>query len=408
MKQRKSILSGAILGGVLGLSYGLAVSLSLAADEGNAPLNRAGQASAKRGHAAAEPTRPASFPHRIWVAADFEVLPPSCLWFGNPEVSWRLKKWGFGMPDYPGNRTVLCANPRPIRNLRGDSALTTGFNPVPGGRMGKENYLYIRYFLKGTTEATFQYYSLDKQDNNHIHVTGLTEGKWAEATLNFTRDAARNDGSRQPFGNGERMDDLKIFIGKRNDGREYELFIDDAILFALDPELPPETEPFPNRVIFLAPFDTGLKDKDAYWPGDFEIVNRGAPAGSYWGVAQAVAGPQGRGKSVRLQINPHRAVGAQTKLRFRYHLSGASALTVGIFDVTDRVHRRVQLTNLPKAAWTFAYVDFTADGKRDDGKESPLATGHRVSDLFFQVEPDNGQEAHLYIDEVCLYDAGQK
>jgi hypothetical protein len=36
--------------------------------------------------------------------------------------------------------------------------------------------------------------------------------------------------------------------------------------------LPPEKEPFPNRVIFLAAFDTGPKEK--YWPGDFEIVEQ--------------------------------------------------------------------------------------------------------------------------------------
>jgi hypothetical protein len=204
------------------------------------------------------------------------------------------------------------------------------------------------------------------------------------------------------------MDDLKIFVGKRDDGRQYELFIDDAIFFAQDADLPPEEEPFPNRVIFLAAFDTGLKEKDAYWPGDFEIVTRGVPAGSYWGVAQAVPRTEGRGQWVRLQIDPHRTLGGHTKLRFRYHLSGASALSVGIFDVTDRVYRRVQLKELPRDAWNFAYVDLTADAKRDDGKESPLATGHRVSDLFFQVAPQEGQEARLLIDEVCLYDAGQK
>ena len=31
-----------------------------------------------------------------------------------------------------------------------------------------------------------------------------------------------------------------------------------------------DTEPFPNRVIFLAAFDTGPKEK--YWPGEFEIA----------------------------------------------------------------------------------------------------------------------------------------
>ena len=41
------------------------------------------------------------------------------------------------------------------------------------------------------------------EDNNHIGVSGLTEGTWSEVTLNFTRDAARNDGSAKAFQKGE-------------------------------------------------------------------------------------------------------------------------------------------------------------------------------------------------------------
>jgi hypothetical protein len=170
----------------------------------------------------------------------------------------------------------------------------TGINPVPGPRMGKVNQLYLRYFLKGGAEATFQYFSLTREDNNHIHVSGLTEGKWSELTLNFTRDALRNDGSNEPFAEGERMDDFKVFVGKPGDRKMYELFLDDIIFFAEDPRRPAEQEPFPNRVIFLAAFDTGEKEK--YWPGDFEIVEKGLPADSYWRVARAVPRKDVKGK----------------------------------------------------------------------------------------------------------------
>ena len=33
-------------------------------------------------------------------------------------------------------------------------------------------------------------------------------------TGNFTRDARRNDGSPKTFGEGERMDDFKVFVGQ--------------------------------------------------------------------------------------------------------------------------------------------------------------------------------------------------
>jgi hypothetical protein len=236
----------------------------------------------RRGRIKAQAIRPTHFPHRIWAACDFEGRTPDYAWFGPPQRK--------NIPRYPGNVTALGASAKPYGKF---SALMTGINPVPGPRMGKVNQLYLRYFLKGGTDATFQYFSLTREDNNHIHVTDLTEGKWSELTLNFTRDALRNDGSNEPFAEGERMDDFKVFVGKPGDGKKYELFLDDIIFFAEDPRRPAEKEPFPNRVIFLAAFDTGEKEK--YWPGDFEIVEKGLPADSYWRVARAVPRKDGKG-----------------------------------------------------------------------------------------------------------------
>jgi hypothetical protein len=354
----------------------------------------------QRGRAKAEETRPAAFPHRIWAACDFEGQTPDYAWFGPPETR--------NIPRYPGNFTALGVKEKPYKDF---SALMTGINPVPGPMMGKVNKLYLRYFLKGGTEATFQYFSLTREDNNHIHVTGLKEGAWSELTLNFTRDAARNDGSAEPFAEGERMDDFKVFVGKPKDGKDYELFLDDVIFFAEDPSLPAEKEPFPNRVVFLAAFDTGIdaKSKSKYWPGEFDVVtkSKGAPEGSYWGVAKAVPRKEGKGKWVRLQIAPPRPVGEHTKLRFRYHLAGSAKMTVQIFDATDQDNRHVPLTGLKQGIWAFASVDFTKDGKRNDGKDTPFAAGHKVDDLFFFVEPDGDGEVDLFLDEVVLFDAGR-
>jgi hypothetical protein len=281
----------------------------------------------------------------------------------------------------------------------------TGINPVPGPRIGKVNQLYLRYYLKGATEATLQYFSLTREDNNHVRATGLVEGKWAEATLNFTRDARRNDGSAEPFAEGERMDDLKIFVGKPNDGKQYELVVDDIILFAEDPARPPDPEPFPNRVIFLAAFDTGPKEQ--YWPGEFEIVEHDLPPGAYWKVARAVPRKDRPGKWLRLQIAPPRPVGRRTKLRFRYYLTGAAKMTVQLFDLTDQDNRHIPLRNLKQGARTTMTLDFTADAKRNDGRETPFAAGHQVDDLFFLVDAEPGQEPLLLVDEVVLYDAGE-
>jgi hypothetical protein len=292
----------------------------------------------------------------------------------------------------------------PYQNV---SAIMTGINPVPGPRMGKINSLYLRYFLTGSSEATFQHFSLTTEDNNHIHIAGLTTNQWSEVTMNFTRDAQRNDHTPGiPFKYGERMDDLKIFVGKPGDGKNYNLLIDDVIFFVNDPDLPPEPEPFPNRVIFLAAFDTGPKVK--YWPGDFEIVEKDLPTNSNWRVARAVPRKDGRGKLISLQIDPVRPVGEHTKLRFRYYLTGASKMTVQIFDLTDMDNRHINLRDLKTGQWQTLYLDFTKDARRNDGSNTPFAAAHKVDDLFFFVEPDGTEPVDLLVDEVVLFDSGER
>src|SRR6185369_9329958 len=353
------------------------------------PLTGAAESRARgsqRGTARANIPRGAAFPHRIWAACDFEGRTPDYGWFGPGETN--------RIPRYPGNGTALGVGERPYQNV---SAVMSGINPVPGPRMGKENWLYLRYFIKGASSATFQHFSLTREDNWHVRVSGLTPGAWSEVAVNFTRDAARNDGSAEPFAEGERMDDFKLFAGRPKEASRCELFIDDVIFFANDPTLPPELEPFPRRVIFLAAFDTGPKEK--YWPGDFDLVES-PPAGAYWRAARSVPRKEGAGQFVSLPIEPPRPVGERTRLRFRYHLTGASAMTVQIFDATVQDNRHVQLSELKEDVWTTLYVDFTRDARRNDGTpNSPFTAGNLVDALFFFIEGDGAHKATLYLDE---------
>lgn len=102
----------------------------------------------------AERKRPASFPHRIWAACDFEGQTPDYGWFGRADTN--------RVPPYPGNRTALAATERPYRDF---SAVMAGINPVPGPRMGRENGLFIRYLLSGGNHTTLQHFSLTREDN---------------------------------------------------------------------------------------------------------------------------------------------------------------------------------------------------------------------------------------------------
>ena len=347
---------------------------------------------AERGVPTAMTRRPATFPHRIWAACDLEWTAPDYGWFGVAETNH--------IPAYPGNRTALRAGRGPHQEV---SAIMAGINPVPGPRMGKENGLFLRYFLQGGTRATFQHFSLTREDNWHIVVDGLKTNQWSELALNFTRDARRNDGSAETFGDGERMDDLKVFAGQPTEATSYELLLDDVIFFANDPALPPEPEPFPNRVILLAAFDTGPKER--YWPGDFTIAEA-PPAGALWRAARSVPRRDGA-QMIVLPIAPPRPVGARTKLRFRYHLTGASAMTVQIFDATVQDNRHIRLTDLQQDEWTTFYLDFTRNARRNDGTPgSPFTAGNLVDDLFFFVEGEGAKSATFFVDEVVLFDVG--
>ena len=188
------------------------------------------------GIAKADPKPPTRFPHRIWAACDFEGPMQAYHWFGPPSES--------DVPKYPGNMAVMGVAEKPYKNV---SAVMTGINPVPGPRMGTENGLYLRYRLQGTNAATFQYFSLSSEDNNRVRVTGLSNGQWAELTVNFSRDAQRNDGTPGvPFKRGERMDDLKVLAVRADSREEIDLLVDDIILYANEPDRAPEIEPFPN------------------------------------------------------------------------------------------------------------------------------------------------------------------
>lgn len=341
---------------------------------------------------AADAKRPVTFPHRIWAACDFEGRTPDYAWFGAPETN--------DIPKYAGNRTALRATAAPYEKV---AAIMAGINPVPGPRMGKENSLFIRYFLVGDAKAQFQHFSLTSEDNWHVIKDGLTTNAWDETTINFTRDAKRNDGSSRGFGEGERMDDFKMFAGRPDEASRYKLLIDDVIFFANDPALPPEPEPFPKRVILLAGFDTGEKDK--YWPGDFTIEEN-PPTGAYWRAAKSVPRPNAT-PFVRVGIEPPRPVGARTKIRFRYHVNGATSLTVQIFDATVQDNRHVRLENLQTGVWMTKYLDFSRDSRRNDGTQnSSFSAGNLVDDLFFFLEGPNAQAATFYIDEVDAAEEG--
>jgi hypothetical protein len=356
-----------------------------------------------RGTARADHGRPDRFPHRIWAFSGFEARPHMFGWFGAEETK--------NIPGYPGN-TAARRGAGPWKNF---AALKTGMNPVPGPRMGEVNKLYVRYFLRGADRATFQHYSLSSGDNCHIRVSGMKQGEWAEMVLHFTRDSRRNDGSPGAFKRGERMDDLQVYVGKPGQEKDLEIIIDDPIFFAENPDLPPEPEPFPRRVIFLAAFDTGIdsRSRPKFYPGRFEPavgagetfgIRRTAPKGGYWVVAAAVPAPEADVQHVRLEMKPPRPVGPNTRVRFRYWLRGVDKMDVCLHDATDSRDRRVSVTRCQQAQWATRYVTFSRGGTFAGG--GPFPTGNRIDAVTFSVP--NNKDVELYVDEIVVYDAPER
>jgi hypothetical protein len=346
----------------------------------------------QRGVIVAAEGRPAHFPHRIWAATDYEARSADFGWFGDAETR--------NIPAYPGNRTAR----KGTGPVEGVAALKTGMNPVPGPRMGKVNKIYVRYYLEGTDTVIFQYFSLTSSDNCNIRATGLRQGVWAESVLDFTHDSRRNDGSPGAFQDGERMDDLQVYAGTPGDGRKYTLIIDDPILFAEDPALPPEPEPFPRRVMFLAAFDTAIDARSLpkYYPGQLEIVTDKAPPGSYWGVAKAVPAADGSVSHVVLQMKPPRPSGPNTKIRFRYWIKGADMLAVRVHDATADRQVGPAMIGCPQGQWRTQYFSLSRSERTDKGE--PMPAGSLLDVVSFDC-PLGGE---LYIDEVVLFDSQQE
>jgi hypothetical protein len=67
-------------------------------------------------------------------------------------------------------------------------------------------------------------------------------------------------------------------------------------------------------------------------------------------------------------------------------------MTAQVFDVTDGDNRQIHMKNLKQGDWQWAILDFTKEARRNDGKSTPFASGHKVDDIFFFVRPERDAE----------------
>jgi inosine-uridine nucleoside N-ribohydrolase len=259
------------------------------------------------------------------------------------------------------------------------------FNPVPGPPMGKHPRLSFRYWLQGTGTLRIQIYSLSNGYHRYLTVTDLPQGKWESGTVDMTV-ARRPDGSGGPLSENERIDDIQFYVEP-----SAQLLIDDIVLS--DAALPEEKRPFPKRLIFTGWFDTGKQGKE--WPGTFDIVPK---KGTFWNAARSVDNPELGGPSLRLHLRGERPLGETTHLFFRYQLTGADSLRIGLVNRTAKETQFVELKGLTKDQWAGATVDFT------DAKPKKPQAGDKVDEIHFLLP----KGAELLIDDLLLYEPGGK
>jgi hypothetical protein len=258
------------------------------------------------------------------------------------------------------------------------------FNPVPGPPMGKNTRLSFRYWLKGTDTMRVQLYSLSNGYHRYLSINKLPQEKWESATVDMTA-MRRPDGSGGPLSEGERIDDIQFYVDPKA-----ELLIDDIVLY--DAAAEGEKRPFPKNFHYTGLFDSGKQGKE--WPGTFDIAQK---KGYFWNAAKSVDNPELGGPSIKLYLRGERPLGEATQLFFRYQLTGADSLRVGMVNRTAKVTHLVELKSLTKDKWAEATVDFT------DAMPKKPSKGDRADELHFLLP----KGAELLIDDVLLYEPGR-
>jgi inosine-uridine nucleoside N-ribohydrolase len=99
---------------------------------------------------------------------------------------------------------------------------------------------------------------------------------------------------------------------------------------------------------------------------------------------------------------PGPPMGANTRLRFRYKLTGTDTIRVQLYSLSNGYHRYLSVSGLEGGKWLEGCVDMTRM-RRPDGTGGALAKDERIDDIQFYVDP----RAELLIDDIVLYDAAE-
>jgi len=367
-------------------------------------------ASAAAQAAPIEPVKPVEtgpLPNRVHVFEDYETDIEKRWWLrGEPS-----KETPPSLSSIANTRCAKATETKDFDDKQGDASKTYKaviFNPVPGPPMGKNTRLSFRCKLKGTSTLRVQIYSLSNGYHRNLVMKDLKQDEWLPLAVDMTQ-ARRPDGTGGPLSADERIDDIQFYIETDAD-----LWVDDIVLYDVggtrsedaaaktgtrgeDAAAKKEERPFPKRVIYTGWFDTGKQGKGHEWPGTFEIVPHEKPL--TWKCAKSVIEPKW-GPLIVVNMRGERPLGDENKLRFRYKLTGTTAMSVTLFNPETGSTLSTQHKELKTGEWAEAEVAFK-------GKDARTGKPVAVSEIRFHPTGPDLKDAVLLIDDVLLYEPGE-
>jgi inosine-uridine nucleoside N-ribohydrolase len=165
---------------------------------------------------------------------------------------------------------------------------------------------------------------------------------------------------------------------------------------------------FPARVHTFEDYDTDIEKR--WWMcGKLEAKDAPAPGGRACRAVltqdfddkQGDAGTMYR--AVIFNPVPGPPMGPNTRLRFKYKLTGTDTIRVQLYSLTHGYHRYLSVCGLEQNKWLDGCVDMT-QLQRPDGTNRGLGENERIDDIQFYVDP----RAELLIDDVVLHDAAKE
>jgi hypothetical protein len=158
----------------------------------------------------------------------------------------------------------------------------------------------------------------------------------------------------------------------------------------------------PARVHVFEDYETEIEKR--WWLRGTPITEDLAPSLSSIENRRACraseAGESKEWKCVMFNPVPGPPMGKNTRLSFRYRLTGTDSMRVQIFSLTNNDNLYLMLSGLPQGTWQSGTVDMTAT-RRADGSGGSLGADERIDDIQFYIDP----KADLLIDDIVLYEA---